>query len=452
MDDITLTPEEQRRGAILAQQAAGMLTIEEAAGLMGVSVRQAWRLRARFLTRGPVVLAHGNRGRPSLRRIDDALRERVVTLAKDERYAGAGDSHLTELLADHHGIVLSRPTVRRILRDGGVPTPFTRRAPRHRSRRERLPRAGMLLQVDGSRHDWLEGRGPRLSLVGAIDDATSALVGATFRDEEDTAGYLWLVADIAGRHGLPLALYRDRHTALETPRGRRPPTDPWPADRRPTHVGRALEALGIGSIAAGSPQAKGRVERGWGTLQHRLRIELRLAGAADRASADTVLADYVPRYNARFAVPAADAEPAWRPVPDDLDIAAVCAFRYERVVANDATVRIGGLVLDIPRQPGGRGLAGKRVEVRMELGGRLVVADGGRELLVTSAPMDPGRLRDLEKAALAVERRSPVPAPGYPPPTGHPWRRITPGSALEAHIEEEHRAMPSTDTITDQDH
>lgn len=447
MDDITLTPEEQRRGAILAQQTAGMLAIEEAAALMGVSVRQAWRLRARYLRDGPAVLAHGNRGRSSGRRVGDDLRSRVVALAKDARYRGAGDSHLAELLADHHGIVLSRPTVRRILREAGVGTPFPRRAPRHRSRRERLPRVGMLLQVDGSRHGWLEDRGPWLSLVGAVDDATSTLVAATFRDEEDTAGYLWLLADIARRHGLPLALYRDRHAALETPRRRgRPQDDPWPVDpRRPTHVGRAMEALGIGSIVAGSPQAKGRVERGWGTLQHRLRIELRLAGATDRASADAVLADYLPRFNARFGVPAADPEPAWRPVPAGLDVTTACAFRYERVIANDATVRIGGLVLDIPRQEGGRSLAGRRIEVRMELDGRLVVADGPRELLVTRAPMDPGRLRDLERAAIVTDR----PAPGYPPARDHPWRRVPPGSALGARIRAERGAAP-TDMIADQ--
>ena len=433
MDDITLTPEEQRRGAILAQLTAGFMATEEAALLLGVSVRQVWRLRARYLAGGPATLAHGNRGRPSDRRVDGALRRRVVELAESEGYKGAGDSHLTELMAEHHDIHLSRPSVQRILREEGVPTPFPRRAPRHRSRRERMAREGTLLQVDGSRHDWLEGRGPWLTLTGAIDDATSTLVSATFRDQEDSAGYLWLIADTATRLGLPLAIYRDRHASFESTGGRRPPEGPRPADdRRPTHVGRALADLGIGSIPAGSPQAKGRVERGWGTLQHRLVIELRLAGATDRASADEVLAGYLPRYNARFGVPAADPEPAWRPVPPGVDIRAVCAFRYDRVIANDATVRIGGLVLDIPRQAGGRSLAGRPVEVRMELGGRLVVADGTRELLVTSAPMDPGRLRDLERAGIAPHRPPPAPAPGYPPAPAHPWRRATPGSALEA--------------------
>ncbi|MFN8623232.1 MAG: hypothetical protein U0869_21040 [Chloroflexota bacterium] len=311
-----------------------------------------------------------------------------------------------------------------------------------------MPRAGMLVKVDGSRHDWLEGRGPWLTLTGAIDDATSALVSATFRDEEDTAGYLWLLADIGSRLGLPLAMHRDRHGAFRSPEGR--PAAPGAAHgrspaahagrSRPRHAGHQLDRRG-------QPQAKGRVERGWGTSQGRLPIELRIAGASDRDSANAVLADFIPRYNARFAVPPADPDAAWRPVPAGMDLRAVCAFRYERVIANDATVRIGGMVLDIPRQPGGRSLAGRRVEVRMELDGRLVVADGPRELLATRVPMDPGRLRDLEGARFSLDRASP--APGYPPAAAHPWRRITRGSALEARLQQD--PAPSTDGITEQE-
>ena len=152
-DMISSTTEEQRRGRILAHLVRGDLTIEQAAEWLGVSVRQAWRLRARLLTEGPSALAHGNRGRADPRRIDADTRARVVELATSDDYRGATDSHLTELLAEHEGITLSRPSVRRILRVAGVASPRKRRAPRHRSRRERMPREGMLVQVDGSRHD-----------------------------------------------------------------------------------------------------------------------------------------------------------------------------------------------------------------------------------------------------------------------------------------------------------
>jgi transposase len=185
-DMISLTTEEQRRVRILTHLLRGDLTIEDAAGLLGVSIRHAWRLRARVLAEGPAALAHGNRGRASPRRVSASVWERVVELAKGDDYRGANDSHLTELLAEREGIGLSRPSVRRILRAAGVVSPMKRRDPRHRRRRERRPREGMLVQIDGSRHDWLEGRGPWLTLVGGIDDATGRLVACTFRDEEDS--------------------------------------------------------------------------------------------------------------------------------------------------------------------------------------------------------------------------------------------------------------------------
>ena len=435
-DMISLSTEEQRRVRILTHLVGHDLSVERAAELLGVSVRHAWRLRARFLALGAAAVVHGNRGRASPRRIDTELRARVVDLATNGPYQGANDTFLAELLAEHEGIELSRPSLGRILRAAGIASPRKRRSPRHRSRRERMPRAGMLVQVDGSRHDWLEGRGPWLTLVGAIDDATGSLVFGTFRDEEDSAGYLQLIHDMARAHGLPEAIYRDRHGSLEPPATREPAAGLAVADGvGPTHVGRALIELGIGSIAAGSPQAKGRIERAWGTAQGRLPILLRLAGADDRASADAVLAEFLPRFNAAFTVPALDPAPAWHAVPEDLDLGAVCAFRYARVVANDATVRIGGLVLDLPRQPGGRSLAGKREEVRLELDGRQIVADGARRLLVTETELDPGRLRDLERARFSLKglvSTRPREAPGYAPSRDHPWRRAAPGSKLEA--------------------
>ncbi len=177
-DTISLTTEEQRRGRILAHLVAGDLTIEEAATWLGVSVRQAWRLRARFLAEGPAALAHGNRGRASPRRIERALRARVVELATSDDYRGANDSHLTELLAEREGIVLSRPSVRRILRDAGVPSARPRRAPRHRRRRERMPRAGMLVQVARPISvDWHPGgdKPTHEPIVGRVQPPTSGL-------------------------------------------------------------------------------------------------------------------------------------------------------------------------------------------------------------------------------------------------------------------------------------
>jgi transposase len=208
MREITMSIDEQRRTMVLTRIVAGSVSMAEAVALLGLSERSVWRLKRRFLADGPAGLVHGNRGRPSARRLGDADRARILELAGG-RFAGANDSHLVDLLADE-GLVVSRATVQRILRAAGRPSPRHRRPPRHRSRRDRMAQAGLLLQLDGSRHDWLEARGPRLTLVGAIDDATGILTGATFRDQEDVAGYLEILRDTVRRHGVPAAVYHDR--------------------------------------------------------------------------------------------------------------------------------------------------------------------------------------------------------------------------------------------------
>ena len=432
-----MTTVEQRRAWVLTKVIAGEVDLAEAAGLLGLSVRSVWRLKRRFGDEGPAGLVHGNRGRASSRRIDETTRDHVRSLARG-RYDGANDSHLAELLAEREGIVLSRVSVRRILRAAGIATPRRRRAPRHRSRRDRMPQAGMLLQTDGSRHDWLEDRGPRLTLIAAIDDATGIITGATFREQEDAAGYLTVLRDTVRRHGVPLALYRDRHGIFETPKGMAQTLEEQLVDRRsPTQFGRALIELGISSIAAQSPQAKGRIERAWGTFQDRLGIELRLAGAADLAAANRVLARFVPRFNRRFAVPAANPEPAWRPLPADVRLDQVCCLKYRRVVARDNTVRAGATILQLPARSGSRSHAGRRVELQLRLDGRLVVWDGQRIIHVQPAPADPVQLRALGHARAELGSTAPSLGSAATPLASHPWRQVKPGTKLYVLKEQE---------------
>lgn len=421
-----MTSREQQRAQVLTRLLVGDVTAAEAAVLMGLSERHVFRLRRGLERDGPAALVHGNRGRASARRLDPRTAERVLELARTT-YDGANDCHLAELLAEHEGIVIGRSSLRRLLRGAGRASPRRRRAPRHRSRRDRMPQAGMLLQVDGSRHDWLADRGPRLTLVGGIDDATGRLTGAVFREQEDTAGYLVVLRDTVRRHGIPLAVYRDRHGLFETPRGSLMTLEEQLADTRiPTQLGRAFEELGVTSIAARSPQAKGRIERAWGTLQDRLVTELRLAGAHDLSTANEVLARFLPRFNRRFTVPAADPEPAWRPLPAGVRVDRVCCLKYRRVVANDHTVRVGPSILQLPPGPGRRGYAGRRVEVQLRLDGRIVVWDGERELLAVPAPADPVQLRALESARPEVGSAAPSAAyrSGMIPAADHPWRSM----------------------------
>lgn len=425
-----MTSRDQRRAWILTQLLVGEVTITQAGALLGLSERQVWRLRRGFERDGPAALVHGNRGRPSSRRLPDGLRARIIELARTT-YEGANDSHLSELLAEHEAIEISRASLQRLLRNAGLASPRRRRSPRHRSRRERMPQAGLLLQTDGSRHDWLEGRGPRLTLVGAIDDATGRMTAATFREQEDVAGYLIVLRETVRRHGVPLAVYRDRHTLFETPKSSLQTLEEQLADTRtPTQLGRALAELGITSIAARSPQAKGRIERAWGTFQDRLVTELRLAGTVDRAGAEAVLVKFLPKFNRRFVVPAANPEPAWRPLPTGLRLDRVCCLKYRRVVANDHTVRVGATILQLPPGPGRRGYAGKRVELHLRLDGRLVVWDGERELLATPAPADPVQLRALHAARVETGSVVPSAARAERPQADHPWRRVRVNSKL----------------------
>lgn len=296
---ITLDARGQQRLYVLNHVLAGELSGEEAAAFLRVSVRTVRRLLARY--RGPdgaTALVHGNAGRVPSNRIDDATRARLVELATT-RYADVNRAHLADLLAEREALEVPERSLRRVLAEAGL-APVRRRRPKgHRSRRERMSQAGLLLQVDGSRHDWLEGRGPWLTLVGAIDDATGSVTGATFREQEDTAGYFEALIQTARGYGLPVALYSDRHGIFwKNPEHLPTLAEQFAGRRSTTQLGRALERGAIAWVAARSAQAKGRVERLWGTAQDRLLVELRLADATTREEANVVLADYVPRHNA----------------------------------------------------------------------------------------------------------------------------------------------------------
>jgi transposase len=385
-ETVSLSAKEQQRVMVLNQVQRGELTGSQAAELMSLSLRQVRRLLAGYRSEGVAALAHGNRGRGSAHAIPEETRKRVVALAQHP-YGGLNHYHLQELLAEREGLALSRSSVWRILTASGIASPRRRRPPQHRCRRERYPQEGMLLQVDGSRHDWLEGRGPYLSLVGAIDDATSTVPYALFREQEDAQGYFLLLQGIIGNKGIPLALYSDRHSIFSVnPRQRESLEEQLAGARQPTQVGRALQELGIQSILARSPQAKGRIERLWGTFQDRLVSELRLAGATTLEEANQVLWQFLPGSNARFAVPPAQPASAYRPAVG-LDLAGVLCFKYQRTVGKDNTVRLGPDTLQLLPGPGRASYARARVEVQERLDGSLAVWFQGN--LIASRPAPP---------------------------------------------------------------
>jgi hypothetical protein len=239
--------------------------------------------------------------------------------------------------------------------------------PAHRQRRLRSAREGELVQLDGSPHDWLEGRGPRLTALGMQDDSTGKILAAQFFPSETTHGYLSLLRQLLRRHGTPLAFYGD-HSGIFVRND-----DFWSLEeqlagkRQPTQFGRALEQLGITFIAARSPQAKGRVERLWGVLQDRLTSELRLAQARDLDSANAVLRNFLADYNRRFAHRPREMQTAWRLAPQNLD--RICCFVHQRVVSNDNIVQWDGQRLQIPQQGQRFSFAGAKVHVYQALDG-----------------------------------------------------------------------------------
>ena len=436
-----LTPHAQKRLLMLNALERGKVQMREAALVLGLSVRHLRRLRAAYRQRGARILVHGNRDRPSPRRTPQRLRDRLVRLAQT-RYAGANHQHLTELLAEQEGLTLSRPTVHRLLRAAGLRSPRTRRPPRYRRQRARMSQAGMLAQLDGSHHAWLEARGPRLVLLSAIDDATGTVLGAVFREEEDAHGYLLLLQQLTARYGLPLAVYTDRHGIfVREPREARTLAEQLQGRPEPTQLGRVLHELSIRWIPASSPQAKGRVERLFGTLQDRLVTTLRLARVTDRAGANAVLPAFLETYNARFAHPASQPEAAYRPWPAGLDPDTVFCFKYLRTVANDNTVALGPYRLQLLPGPGGRSYAQARVEVREHLDGTLSAVHHGQPVAhqILAAPPPPtndtipardhrqGHRRSVQPRALRPSRTRQKATGSRPwkPGVDHPWRQST---------------------------
>ena len=382
-ETFTLSQKELQRVSVLAICIKGDLACASAAELLSLSVRHVKRLKKRLREAGEAALAHANRGRPSHRRLPDKTRRAVLRLARS-KYAGFNDHHLCEKLNELEGLHLSRETLRRLLRQEGLGSPRKRRAPAHRQRRPRVAREGDLVQLDGSPHDWLEGRGPLLTALGFQDDASGKILAAQFFPSETTEGYFHLLHSLLRRFGVPTAFYGDRNGIFVRNDDRWTLEEELAGKRHPTQFGRALAALGITFIAAQSPQAKGRVERLWGVLQDRLCSELRLAKAGDIESANAVLRKFVADYNRRFARTPRDAAKAWRPAPDDLQ--RICAFVHERVVSNDNVVQWEGRRFQIPPQNRRCTFAGAKVQLYQALDGRVSLYCGATRLAHTNSP------------------------------------------------------------------
>jgi transposase len=424
-DILTLNRKEQSRLILMNQIESRQISATKAATIMKLSERQVWRILAAYRKEGAAGLAHGNRERQPVNVLSEELRQKVVDLAGN-KYKGFNHTHLTEKLTECEQMHLSRSSVRSLLLKNGIRSPCKRQAPRHRSRRERYPREGMLLQTDGSDHDWLEGRGSKLCLIGAIDDATSKVPYALFQEQETTEGYMRMLQGIVLNQGLPIALYHDRHGIFDLSEDKLPSLEEQLAGKEPlTQLGRLLKELGIESISANSPQAKGRIERLWGTFQDRLTSELRLAGARTMEEANRVLGCFLPDYNGRFGVAARDPQLAYRKLNKGFNPEAYFGFKYGRMVGHDNVVRFKGQRLQILPSKQRLSYALCKVVVLLNLEDNLVVYYHGQPLETCLAPPEAPLLRHSAPipvtAAQSSHSASRTRVYAKPAPN-HPWR------------------------------
>ncbi len=395
--ELRVSQREIHRMHVVRLVIEGRETVGRGAKLLGISPRQMKRLRRKVKERGVDGLLHGNRGKAAWNKTVSDKIKKVIELARG-RYQGLNDTHLTEKLKEKEKIALSRATVRTILRGAGIAAVRKRGVKRHYKRRERKAQEGALLLWDGSPHHWFGDDRGQWNLTAVIDDATGALLHGVFSLEEDAQSYLICLRQILLDKGIPLALYMDRHGIF------RRNDDHWSlqeelmGEQTPTQVGQALKQLGIEPIFALSPQAKGRVERLFNTLQDRLVQELRLAGINTPQQATSFLnGPFKADFNARFAKPARESQSAWRPLSRGLDVDRICSFGYQATVGNDNAVRLGGIILDIPPGPRHRGYAKARVEVRHLLDGRWRVYSKNQLLLETPPPIVETPLRTLRR-------------------------------------------------------
>ena len=423
-----MTIAEADRAAVVLAVVEKRLAQREAAARLGLSVRQVKRLAKRYRERGAAGMASGHRGRRPNNALDEAVRRAAMSLV-GERYPDFGPTFAAEKLAEEHGLSVSRETLRKWMAEDGLWRPKGRRKARVHQSRPRRARVGELVQVDGSPHDWFEGRGPRCTLIVFVDDATSRLLALRFFAAETTAAYMETLRGHLAEHGRPVALYSDRYSVFRVNRKG--------GEDAPTQFTRALATLDIAPVHASTPQAKGRVERANLTLQDRLAKEMRLRGIDGMEAANAWLPEFMADYNRRFAVAPREAEDAHRPVLHDAaELALILCEHHVRKLTKNLTFQFERREHQLTGEGKGYRLRGAAVTVCKGCDGSMSVLLGGRRLAFrvlaegeAAVPVadekDVGERVD-EARAKQASRANWKPAPD------HPWRSAFKPSAERA--------------------
>ncbi len=401
MERWQLSAKEIARYGVIQNTIEGYLKTELAAEELCLSERQVFRLKRKLKEEGIEGLIHGNRGRASPRRVKEHLRDTIDYLYQG-KYTGFNISHFTEMLEERETIVISRETVRGILLQKGS-YEKKKKYPKHRSWREPMPKEGMMLQFDTSDHDWLEARGPKIKLIGGIDDATKDVPWAKFAYQDTVEENMAVLKRIIKIKGVPLSLYVDKDSKFITTRhgGLHVRIK---KNQEKTQMARAWEELGINVIFAESPQGKGRIERLWGTFQDRLISELRLEGISSPEEANKYLHSvFLPKYNRKFTRKPKVQETAYRAIPQGMNLDRILCIKEERRVQGDNTISYKGRRYQILPTKTRFGFAKAKVEVQKPLNGTIHILYKGEELPHKPiVPQEDAQYAPSQKEALLV--------------------------------------------------
>jgi transcriptional regulator with XRE-family HTH domain len=410
-----MTQKELDRVAVLALRRSGQITQTEAATRLGVSERQVRRLERRIAAGGSAALRSGHRGTAGNRRIAPELMTKALDLIR-EHYKGFGPTLAAEYLESRHGILVSKETLRQHMSAARLWRPKRGPEARIHALRERRPRFGELIQVDGSFHPWFEDRAPACCLIVFIDDATSCLTQLHFVDRECTFGYMQALYGHVSEYGLPMALYSDQHGIFRVNQG----------DSnygRQSHFGLALSTLGIESICATSPQAKGRVERPNGTLQDRLLKALRVEGVSSIEDANAFIPEYVRRHNRCFAIAPTDpgdGHIAWH--ASAIELRRILSKRHPRKLSTSLNCQFRAQWLQVHLPESGHSLRGSSVTVVEHFDGSLELLWRGKALPYSTMQTPNKRPRyagtkDIAAPTPRTKQKAPLRAP-----SNHPWK------------------------------
>ena len=413
-DIIMATQRELKRLHIVQKAIEGSLKQAEVAEMLSLSIRQTGRIVNRVKGEGPQGVVHRSRGRESNRKLPEKVKDQVLELYR-QHYEGFGPTLAQEKLLERDGISISDETLRMWLLGAGM-WKKKRKGRQHRQWRPRKDRYGEMIQLDGSHHDWFEGRGPACVFMGYIDDATGKVYGR-FYEYEGTIPVMESFMRYIRKYGIPMSLYMDKHSTYKST-GEPTIEEQLNGTEPMSEFGRALKELGVELIHANSPQAKGRVERLFNTLQDRLVKEMRLRGISSIAEANEFLKEYLPLYNRRFAKKAAHTENLHRPIPKGLNLHRILCIKTERTVRNDFTIAHDRKLYQIEEA-----VKTKKLMVEEYTDGSMAVWCRAQKVKFRQIAIRPEKPQKTQKQSAIPTRKTAI-----APPKDHPWRRFLYGS------------------------